>query len=133
MFDFIKAAHDLSSMVNNFDDENQEDKFYYEITPKILQMKWTDIEIKKYRLHEFTKEKTGELEEESEDEDLPDIEVFDNGDAVRNLEQDKIKNQLQIFPHDSSQTLINRLHEFSSSSDDELGWNGEFTNLEELD
>lgn len=122
MFDFIKAAREFSELVNNFEDEHAEDKFYYEITPKILQMKWADIEIKKYRIHEFTKDK----EEESSSEEEK-IEEFDTKDKVRTYQQPATG---VAFPEQKTgKSLVNRLHEFSSSSDEEMG----VTNLEELD
>ena len=62
MFDFITVAQEFSALVNDFDNEEMQEKFYYEITPKILQMKWTDIEIKEHRMAEFIKD-----EEEDEE------------------------------------------------------------------
>lgn len=132
MFDFITASHEFSAMVNNFEDETREDKFYYEITPKILQMKWTDVEIKKYRMHELTKDKDEELEESDEEETQ--VQSFSTDAPVRTYVQNN--QDTMIYPKigektEPSMSLVNRLHEFSSSSDEEV--DGSYTNLEELD
>jgi hypothetical protein len=135
MFDFIRAAQEFSAMVNNFDDENEQNKFYYEITPKILQMKWTDVEIKKYRIHEFTKDKEDLDDEESEDEEVPDVEQFDTEAPVRTYKQSELaKESTKQFNKNgpASSSLVNRLHEFDSSSEDEDNAEN-YTNLEELD
>jgi hypothetical protein len=134
MFDFIKSAQEFSEMVNNFEDETQTDRFYYEISPKILQMKWTDVEIKKYRIHEFTKERE-DVDEESDEEELPDIETFDTGDNVRTYEQNKV-DEKKYPPVDKNisngDSFVNKLHEYSSDSEDNYN-DTEVTNLEELD
>ena len=83
MFDFTKAAYDFSTMVNNFDEKQGDDRFYFEITPKILQMKWTDIEIKKFRMQEFVKDREEDQEYlNRRDEEVPDLEWFDTDDPV---------------------------------------------------
>ena len=132
MFDFVKAAQEFSAMVNNFDDDSPENRFYYEITPKILQMKWTDVEIKKYRILEFTKNEKDEESKSESDEDLPDIDTFDTAEPVRTIPQDQLGKEYPVIDPNiaDKDTLVNRLHEFSSSSDE---GDGVCTNLEELD
>jgi len=145
MFDFIKAAYEFSSIVNNFEDENV--RFYYEITPKILQMKWTDVEIKKYRIHEFTKDQEEDFDDQK-DEVMPDLETFDVDEPVRVVGQQSNDSSSGYVPIDkrkfedsleaktrnmgSISQMVNKFHEFSSSSDDEMDETGA-TNLEELD
>lgn len=75
MFDFTKSAYDFSNLVNNFDDMPIHDRFYYEITPKILQMKWTDVEIKKFRIQEFKKDREEDIQYANRNnEEVPDLE-----------------------------------------------------------
>lgn len=132
MFDFIKVAQEFSELVNNFEDESQTDKIYYEITPKILQMKWTDVEIKSYRIAEFIKDKE-DVEEEESDEEVPEMETFDTDDKVRVYEQSQVNEKHPPADPNSfdMNTLVNKLHEFSSDSDED--YDADVTNLEELD
>mmetsp|Transcript_18846 Transcript_18846/g.18514 ORF Transcript_18846/g.18514 Transcript_18846/m.18514 type:complete len:384 (-) Transcript_18846:24-1175(-) len=123
MFDFTKAAHEFSSMVNNFEDDSPENRFYYEINPKILQMKWTDVEIKKYRIVEFTKDK--EDQEEDSEEDLPPLDAFEDDDPVRTYSQEPAEKPAEKKPQ------TNLFHQFSSSDSEEDDQEG--TNFEELD
>lgn len=144
MFDFIKVAHEFSAMVNDFDNDEVEDKFYYEITPKILQLKWTDIEIKNFRMHEFT------IDEEEDPEYLEkshfhtnevssdSVQSFDTDEPVRSYSQTSTNPSPEPFQgatvYDTTGSItsfVNKFHEFSSSSDDDD--NEGCTNLEELD
>lgn len=45
MFDFTAASKEMSKMVNDPCEIDEGRAEFYEITPKVLQMKWTDIEI----------------------------------------------------------------------------------------
>lgn len=45
-FDFKAATRDFLRLINSLDDEQ-----YYEMDTKTLQLRWTDIEIRKYRLN----------------------------------------------------------------------------------
>lgn len=59
LFDFPKSAKEFSKMVNK-----QENQIYYMIDAKQLQLRWTDIEIRKFRI--ANEEKTEEKEQEKE-------------------------------------------------------------------
>lgn len=45
-FDFKAATRDFLRLINSLDTEK-----YYEMDMKTLQLRWTDIEIRKYRLN----------------------------------------------------------------------------------
>ena len=47
-FDFARAAKDFGRKVHAREPEK-----YYEVNPKVLQLKWTDVEIKRYRMRDF--------------------------------------------------------------------------------
>lgn len=136
MFDFVQAAQEFSGMVNNFEDTTEEDKFYYEITPKILQMKWTDVEIKNFRMAEFTKDEEEDEEYLNRENGMrTEVEEFGTDEPVRTYKQEKDfdssksteSNTMEISETKSSISSVNKFHDFSSSSDDDC------TNLEELD
>jgi len=46
----------MSRIINNPEDIEKGWSEFYEINSKILQMKWTDIEIRKYWMHEMQQE-----------------------------------------------------------------------------
>ena len=69
MFDFRHAAREFSRVVNS----NNEGNKWYEIDAKALQLRWTDIEIRKYRLaqHKIQNYNNAQVED---DEELPPLE-----------------------------------------------------------
>ena len=48
-FDFNATAKEFQKLVN----EDIDDDKWYSIDAKSLQLRWTDIEIRKYRLHNY--------------------------------------------------------------------------------
>jgi len=51
MFDFKSASKEMDELINK--PGNLE---YFEINPKVLQLKWTDIEVRKYRIKQHKAE-----------------------------------------------------------------------------
>ena len=144
MFDFITVAQEFSALVNNFDNEEMQEKFYYEITPKILQMKWTDIEIKEHRMAEFIKDEEEDeeyinFEQDRTDGNASGVQEFGTDEPVRTYGQTSsvsalVKDDSSSKKSQSTTPSVNRFHDFGSSSEEEdnSGSYG-YTNLEELD
>ena len=52
-FDFHASAKEFSKIINeNFSISEGQEKVWYNIDAKSLQLRWTDIEIRKYRLNQ---------------------------------------------------------------------------------
>jgi len=66
-FDFRAASREFIKTVNKDEPDN-----FYKLDIKTLQLRWTDIEIRKYRLNDMGDDKT---DEENADEDLPPLET----------------------------------------------------------
>ena len=79
-FDFKAATRDFLRLINSLDDEQ-----YYEMDTKTLQLRWTDIEIRKYRLNNAAASNM-KFNQEEEDDDLElrdlDEETDDDKSAV---------------------------------------------------
>jgi hypothetical protein len=65
-FNFTSASREFSRLVNK--DPNSE--VYYQVDKKTLQLRWTDVEIRKYRMA-ASKDNSQQETGEDEDEDLP--------------------------------------------------------------
>ena len=70
-FDFKAATRDFLRLINSLDEDQ-----FYEMDTKTLQLRWTDIEIRKYRLNNAASSNMDFAEEEDnlddlEEEDLP--------------------------------------------------------------
>lgn len=84
MFDFKAASKEFNDLVN------QDAQF--EINPKILQLKWTDIEIRKYRMQELKASKDQKPEPNFDPEEPMEPQPFDSDflpgdDESTNLEE----------------------------------------------
>lgn len=66
-FDFKAATRDFLRLINSLDDAK-----YYEMDTKTLQLRWTDIEIRKYRLNNAASSNVEFAEEEDNLDDLDD-------------------------------------------------------------
>ena len=66
-FDFRAASREFIRTVNKDEPDN-----FYKLDIKTLQLRWTDIEIRKYRLNDLGNDKS---DEEDADEELPPLET----------------------------------------------------------
>lgn len=136
-FDFNATAKEFSRTINANVDEDK----WYAVDAKSLQLRWTDIEIRKYRLHQATggisdrdsaqgadvsneqRRRTGQ-DVEDDDEPLPPLEQVD--EEERDIEKRK----------SSGANLVK--YDGNSSEDDTNDGNTSgrvtyYTNLDELD
>ena len=75
-FDFNKSAKEFSSIVNS-----EENKVWYQIDSKALQLRWTDIEIRNHRMPKFNDEEhKGQENEDENDDSLPPLEEINKSD-----------------------------------------------------
>ena len=71
----IKHSFDFKSACREFVKEiNQGKEQFYQIDVKTLQLRWTDIEIRKYRLNNMEEEKPADEAKEDDEEELPPLE-----------------------------------------------------------
>ena len=70
-FDFKAATRDFLRLINSLDEAQ-----YYEMDTKTLQLRWTDIEIRKYRLNNAA---SSNVELAEEEDNLDDFEDEDQG------------------------------------------------------
>lgn len=75
-FDFNASAREFSKVVNN----DPTDTKWYQIDAKSLQLRWTDIEIRKYRLGANNSQSQQEEVEAEQDDPLPPLEEFKERD-----------------------------------------------------
>ena len=70
MFDFWEASYEMNQNVNKIDEIWAGRAEFFEINPKVLQLKWTDIEVWKYWLNEM------QSDENDSDREHPDEEIM---------------------------------------------------------
>ena len=78
-FDFKSAAKEFQRYLNSPDSTDSLQTVYYKIEAKTLQIKWTDIEIRKHVMPQMQKEQEyQDLDnEEVEDDDLPPLDQME--------------------------------------------------------
>lgn len=83
LFDFQAATREFTNIINSGDTKNEQgEPIYYKIDHKSLQLRWTDIEIRKYRLRQGKQVEEDKSPEkgstqttlDEEDDDLPPLE-----------------------------------------------------------
>jgi len=79
-FDFKAASREFIRTVNKDEPNN-----FYKLDIKTLQLRWTDIEIRKYRLNDLGNDKSDE-----EDEELPPLETTERTEASSRIEDSNI-------------------------------------------
>jgi len=81
-FDFKAASREFIRTVNKDEPNN-----FYKLDIKTLQLRWTDIEIRKYRLNDLGNDKS---DEENTDEELPPLDTTERTEASTRTEDSKI-------------------------------------------
>ena len=113
LFDFQAATREFTNIINSGETKNEQgEPIYYKIDPKSLQLRWTDIEIRKYRLRQ------GKPSEESKSQDKS-----STHSTINDEEEDDLP-PLEEKPKETT--------EAGSDSDGESKV-AYYTNLEELD
>ena len=83
VFDFKLAAKEFQRYVNSSDNPDEAKTLFFKIDPKTLQLKWTDIEIRKHVIPTMQKEQKEEADAASvEDDDLPPLEEVKEDDKL---------------------------------------------------
>lgn len=78
-FDFKAASREFIKLVNKDEPTN-----FYKLDIKTLQLRWTDIEIRKYRLNDMGNDKS---DEDNADEELPPLETPERGQSTTTASQ----------------------------------------------
>lgn len=142
-FDFKVATRDFLRLINSLDEEK-----YYEMDMKTLQLRWTDIEIRKYRLNNaassnmtFEDDLDADLEEEADRDysaDGPSLESTQSKSAdtsqqksPRSVEQEQEEAQAKLrereemlrkeeeYQKETKERVQTNIFGYSSSSEDE--------------
>lgn len=69
MFDFKAASLEMNQQINIIKDIEEGRTELVEISPKVLQLKWTDIEVRKYRMNELQEQDWSSDENENSSDD----------------------------------------------------------------
>lgn len=120
-FDFISASKEFSQIINDsLSKTTGGEQVGYQIDAKSLQLRWTDIEIRKYRLNQGSSQPHDIDEEELKEEEK--------------ILEDASEDDLPPLEENPDETTINKA---SSSEDEGYGSGGgkvaHYTNLDELD
>ena len=73
-FDFKSTAKDFQRYINSSDNPDQIQTLFFRIDSRTLQLKWTDIEIRKHVIPKMQKDHQEEEEEANLEDDLPPLE-----------------------------------------------------------
>jgi len=123
-FDFKLTAKEFQRYLNVIEDGDN----FYILDGKNLQLKWTDIEI---RRHVLPKMKEEEVVENFEDDDLPPLNYEDNQEETKDEETQATKSQESDKESDKEETPVAveskpevkpisaNIVKYDSSSDDE--------------